>query len=97
MLDTGIGIKEADQSRIFERFYRVDPARARATGGSGLGLSIVKHSVKQLGGRIELSSKPGEGSLFTVVLPRGGDEVSPEGSDRPVPDRESRPSPDYSS
>ena len=57
--DTGIGIPPEHQSRIFERFYRVDKSHSRQSGGTGLGLSIVKHAVQYLGGRIELESQPG--------------------------------------
>jgi len=67
--DTGMGIDPADLPRIFERFYRVDPARSRHTGGTGLGLSIVWHAVEHLGGTIEVDSRPGDGSCFTVRLP----------------------------
>ncbi|WP_413161114.1 sensor histidine kinase [Capilliphycus salinus ALCB114379] len=66
--DKGQGIPLQHQSRIFERFYRVDEARTRA-GGTGLGLSIVKTLVEGMGGRVTLLSKPGEGSIFTVILP----------------------------
>lgn len=67
--DTGIGIPREEQSRIFERFYRVDRARTRAIGGTGLGLSIVKHIVQQFGGDVEVTSELGKGSRFTVRLP----------------------------
>ncbi|GAB3275885.1 sensor histidine kinase [Microbacterium lacusdiani] len=67
--DQGIGIAEADQHRVFERFYRADQARSRRTGGSGLGLSIVKHAVSRHGGEVRLWSQPGRGSTFTVRLP----------------------------
>lgn len=67
--DRGIGIAEADQERIFERFYRADQARSRRTGGSGLGLSIVKHAVQRHGGEVRLWSRPGRGSTFTIALP----------------------------
>ncbi|MBI3863511.1 MAG: HAMP domain-containing protein [Planctomycetia bacterium] len=66
--DTGIGIPQAHQVRIFERFYRVDRARSRELGGTGLGLSIVKHLVQQMGGTISVSSRLGKGSTFTVDL-----------------------------
>ena len=67
--DRGIGIAEGEQDRVFERFYRADPARARRTGGSGLGLSIVKHAVQRHGGDVRLWSRPGRGSTFTIRLP----------------------------
>ncbi|QEO15301.1 two-component sensor histidine kinase [Agromyces intestinalis] len=67
--DQGIGIAEADLDRVFERFYRVDQARSRGTGGSGLGLSIVKHTVQNLGGDVRVWSTPGRGSTFTIRLP----------------------------
>jgi heavy metal sensor kinase len=67
--DTGIGIPESAQPRVFDRFYRVDKARARAMGGAGLGLSIAQWIVEVHGGEISVASVPGEGSTFTVVLP----------------------------
>ncbi len=68
--DTGIGIPPDHQDRVFERFYRVDKSHSRETGGTGLGLSIVKHAVRDLKGRVELSSRPGEGTAVRVVFPR---------------------------
>ena len=67
--DTGVGIPEESVGHVFERFYRVDKARARKTGGSGLGLSIVRNMVERNGGQIALESKVGEGSLFTLRFP----------------------------
>lgn len=67
--DTGIGVKEENYDKIFKRFYRVDKARSRDTGGSGLGLSISKNVIRKHAGDIEVSSTPNEGSTFTVKLP----------------------------
>jgi two-component system phosphate regulon sensor histidine kinase PhoR len=68
--DTGPGIPDEDQPRIFERFYRVDKARSREQGGTGLGLSIVKHVVGLHGGEVSVSSTPGQGSIFRFEIPR---------------------------
>jgi two-component system phosphate regulon sensor histidine kinase PhoR len=67
--DTGIGIAAEHLPRLTERFYRADRARARATGGSGLGLSIVKHALQRHGGRLEIDSVEGRGSTFTAHFP----------------------------
>lgn len=67
--DRGVGIPFQDQSRIFERFYRVDETRSRSTGGHGLGLAIVKTLVEGMGGTIGVKSNRSEGSTFTVTLP----------------------------
>jgi two-component system sensor histidine kinase SenX3 len=67
--DQGIGIPAEDLDRVFERFYRVDPARSRETGGTGLGLAIVKHIVNNHGGLVRVWSAPGSGSTFTLELP----------------------------
>ena len=72
VVDRGIGIPAADLDRVFERFYRVDRARTRETGGSGLGLSIVRHVVQAHGGTVRLASTEGEGTTVTVRLPAGG-------------------------
>jgi two-component system phosphate regulon sensor histidine kinase PhoR len=67
--DHGTGIPSDHLPRIFERFYRVDKARSAETGGTGLGLSIVKHIAQVHGGEINVDSKPGKGSVFTLTLP----------------------------
>ncbi|WP_232826181.1 cell wall metabolism sensor histidine kinase WalK [Cyanothece sp. BG0011] len=67
--DRGVGIPLADQTRIFERFYRVDEARSRNIGGTGLGLSIVKTLVEGMGGTIHVISGPHQGTTFTILLP----------------------------
>ncbi len=78
--DNGIGIGEADQARVFERFFRVDYGRSRAHGGTGLGLSIVKHIAAAHGGTVTLWSRLGQGSTFTVRLPVSHTETDSEGS-----------------
>jgi two-component system sensor histidine kinase BaeS len=67
--DTGIGIAEKHRTRIFERLYRVDEARDRASGGSGLGLALAQRAARAIGGTIELESEEGIGSEFRLVLP----------------------------
>lgn len=67
--DTGIGIPYEDQSRVFERFYRVDKSHSRAIGGTGLGLSIVKHAAALHGAEIKLQSQPENGTVITVLFP----------------------------
>ena len=67
--DSGVGIPTRDLERIFERFYRVDPGRSRATGGTGLGLSIVRHVAHNHHGRVEVDSREGEGTTFSLILP----------------------------
>jgi two-component system sensor histidine kinase SenX3 len=74
--DQGVGIPEEDLDRVFERFFRIDPARSRNTGGSGLGLSIVKHVAHNHGGDVRVWSQVGSGSTFTIRLP----QASPPGS-----------------
>jgi signal transduction histidine kinase len=68
--DTGVGIPEEDLAQLFERFYRVDKDRSRATGGSGLGLAISRHIVEMHGGELSVESEGGEGSTFRVRLPK---------------------------
>ena len=68
VVDKGRGIATTDQERIFERFYRVDKGRSRSLGGTGIGLSIVKHAVERNGGVIELISQFGKGSEFKVIF-----------------------------
>lgn len=73
--DTGIGIPEEDQARIFERFYRVDKSRSNEVGGTGLGLSIVKHAAMINGAKVGLESKVGEGTAVTVTFPEAKDTL----------------------
>ena len=70
--DTGVGIPARDLSRIFERFYRVDPARSRDKGGTGLGLAIVKHMAQTMHGSTRVTSVENKGTTFRVCLPRAG-------------------------
>ena len=70
--DTGVGIAPADLTRVFDRFWRADPARQRATGGTGLGLTIAHRIVTDHGGRIDVTSRPGTGTTFTVRVPQRG-------------------------
>jgi two-component system sensor histidine kinase SenX3 len=86
--DQGVGIEGEDLDRIFERFYRVDQARSRNTGGSGLGLSIVKHTVQNHGGDVRVWSRPGRGSTFMIRLPRA--EAPPQ-SEPEKPERPEKP------
>jgi signal transduction histidine kinase len=79
--DTGIGIPAEHLPHIFDRFYRVDRARNREDGGTGLGLAIVDSFVKAHGGRVEVFSVPGEGSVFTVYLPRKGPRMHSENNE----------------
>jgi heavy metal sensor kinase len=76
VLDNGIGISPEDQPHIFDRFFRVDKARSREAGGSGLGLSISRWIIEAHGGEISVQSEPGKGSTFTVTLP-----VAPQGEE----------------
>jgi len=76
--DQGQGIAEADLERIFERFYRSDPARSRDTGGTGLGLAIVKHVINNHHGEVRVWSQLGKGSTFTVRLRRAPEEAARE-------------------
>ena len=69
VIDTGHGIPSEELPRIFERFYRVDKARARDSGRTGLGLAIVKHAIESQGGSIRVTSRLGSGSTFTIRLP----------------------------
>jgi signal transduction histidine kinase len=72
--DEGVGIPPEELPHIFDRFYRVDKGRSRQTGGTGLGLPIVKGIVEAHGGRVEATSRVGQGSVFTVYLPLAGEK-----------------------
>jgi two-component system sensor histidine kinase SenX3 len=82
--DQGIGIPAEEQHRIFERFYRVDPARSRITGGTGLGLALVKHVCQNHGGECTVWSVEGEGSTFTLRLPVADPAVAPSHEGEPI-------------
>ncbi|OON78807.1 sensor histidine kinase [Streptomyces tsukubensis] len=84
--DQGIGISEKDRERVFERFYRVDPARSRATGGTGIGLAIVKHVAASHGGEVTVWSSEGQGSTFTLRLPEAGSTRDRGSSRRAAPE-----------
>jgi signal transduction histidine kinase len=72
--DTGIGMSTGDASRVFERFYRADPARSRSTEGAGLGLTLAQWIAVRHRGAIDVASRPGAGSVFTVRLPAAPDD-----------------------
>jgi two-component system sensor histidine kinase SenX3 len=74
--DYGIGMTPEEAERVFERFYRTDEARSRDTGGSGIGLSIVKYAVQNHGGRVRVWSMPGQGATFTITLPNTANKKS---------------------
>ena len=86
--DRGIGIAPEHQTRVFERFFRADPARSRVTGGTGLGLAIVKHAAANHGGRAVLISELGVGSTFSLRLPR---YKEPAPADEKRPPRKAKP------
>jgi len=89
VVDNGIGIAAEHLPRIFDRFYRVDPARGRSTGGTGLGLAIVKHVAETHGGGVAVTSTPGEGSRFVVRLPSrlpAGAPLPDDAADDPIMD-----------
>ncbi|HSP33160.1 MAG TPA: HAMP domain-containing sensor histidine kinase [Thermoanaerobaculia bacterium] len=80
--DRGIGIAPGEQKKIFDKFYRAGSALVHDVRGSGLGLTIVQHVIEAHGGRIEVDSRPGEGSTFTIVLPCGAPAPSPAFAER---------------
>ncbi len=83
VIDNGLGIAAKHLPRIFERFYRVDPSRARSQGATGLGLAIVKHIAVSHGGSVEVTSQIGEGSCFSVLVPYASDALSePNGNSK---------------
>jgi signal transduction histidine kinase len=80
--DTGIGIEPRALEHVFERFWRADRSRSRATGGAGIGLAIVRELVRAHDGRVEVESTPGQGSRFRVALPAANGEADSEENDR---------------
>src|SRR5581483_3008241 len=76
--DTGIGIAETDLPRLFERFHRVRGAKSRSHEGSGIGLALVRELVKLHGGSIDVESKPGKGTTFTISIPTGSSHLQPD-------------------
>ncbi len=74
-----MGIPAEEQSRLFERFYRVDKARSRELGGTGLGLAIVKHLVRAHSGEVRVESEPGRGSVFYFTMPVELADLEPGG------------------
>ena len=76
MTDTGPGLAPDQAGRVFERLYRADASRQRASGGAGLGLAIVAAIVVAHGGRVELRTGPGVGAAFRVLLPGEGEAVA---------------------
>jgi two-component system OmpR family sensor kinase len=86
--DEGPGMEPEEAKRVFERFWRSDPARTRASGGAGLGLSIVRAIAEAHGGRATVEAVPGEGATFRIYLPRQVDEAKgeePPTTPAPVP------------
>jgi signal transduction histidine kinase len=80
--DTGIGIPADEQQRIFDRLYRVDAARTRATGGFGIGLALVQRAALALKGGVEVESEPGKGSEFRLVFRRFAENADPSAKKR---------------
>jgi two-component system, OmpR family, sensor histidine kinase VicK len=74
--DEGLGIPMAEQQRIFEKFYRLDPNQTRGVGGTGLGLYVSSELVRRMNGRLWVESREGEGSRFYVELPLDGNEAA---------------------
>jgi two-component system sensor histidine kinase SenX3 len=97
--DRGLGIAPEHQHRVFERFFRIDQARSRTTGGTGLGLAIVKHVAANHGGDVQLWSKPGTGSTFTLRIPahpnNSDDSDNHDKKDSPQPPSRTLPRPEY--